>query len=109
MHAVSAICLWATVPVCNTQKQMISYLLERNNMKGFRCSLTPQVPREQIMSLSEGPTQEEASVSDHKRFMKAVGSIQYIAAVTRPDIAYAANTLARHMAGNWQAMQRNIG
>ena len=43
------------------------------------------------MSLSEDPTQEKASVSDHKRFMEAVGSIQYIAAVTRPDIAYAAH------------------
>ena len=51
------------------------------------------------MSLSEDPTLEKVSVSDHKRFMKAVGSIQYIAA-TRPDIAYAAHTLARHMAGS---------
>ena len=48
-------------------------------------------------------------MSDHKRFMKLVGSIQYIAAVTRPDIAYAAHTLARHMAGSatkhWLAVQ----
>ena len=52
------------------------------------------------MSLSEDPNQEKASVSDHKRFMKAVVSIQYIAAVTRPDIAYAAHALATHMAGS---------
>ena len=32
--------------------------------------------------------------------MKAVGSIQYIAAVMRPDIAYAAHALARHMVGS---------
>ena len=51
------------------------------------------------MSLSEDPTQKKASVSDHKRFMKAVRSILYIATVTRPDIAYAAQNLARHMAG----------
>ena len=85
------------------------------------------------MSLSEDPTQEKASVSDYKRFMKAVGSILYIAAVARPDIAYAAHTgpgcrrcqcpcgygyviihtyihtLARHMAGSatkhWLAVQ----
>ena len=49
--------------------------LERNNMSGCRCSPTPLVPREMIMSLSEEPNQEKASVSDHKRFMKAVGSI----------------------------------
>ena len=61
------------------------------------------------MSLSKDPTQEKALVSGHKRFMKAVGSIQYIAAVTRPDIAYAAHTLAGHMAGSatkhWLAVQ----
>ena len=78
-------------------------------MKGCRCSPTPLVPREKIKSLSEDPTEEKASVSDHKRVMKAVGSILYIAAVTRPDIAYAANTLARHMAGSatkhWLAVQ----
>ena len=51
------------------------------------------------MSLSEDPTKEKVSVSAPKRFMKALGSIQYIAAVTRPDIAYAACTLARCMAG----------
>ena len=83
-----------------SHKQMISDLLERNNMKGGLCSPTPLVPREKIMSLSEDPTQEKASVSDHKRFMKAVGSMQCIATVTRPDIAYAAHTLARHMAGS---------
>ena len=79
---------------------MITELLDRNKTLGCRCSPTPPVPREEIMSLSEDPNQEKASVSDHKHFMKAVGSIQYIAAVTRPDIAYAAHALARHMAGS---------
>ena len=71
-------------------------------MSGCRCSPTPLVPREKIMSLSEDPTQEKASVSDHKRFMKAVGSIQYIAAVSLhvPPIPWP---------GTWQAVQRNIG
>ena len=87
-------------PLSISHKKMISDLLERNKMSGCRCSPTPLVPREKIMSLSEDPTQEKASVSDHKRFMKAVGSIQYRGAVTRPDIAYAAHTLAKHMAGS---------
>ena len=72
----------------------------------------PLVPREKIMSLSEDPTQEKASVSDHKRFMKAVGIIQYITTVTRPDIAYTAHTLAKHMAGSatkqWLAVQHGM-
>ena len=83
-----------------SHKQMISEQLDRNNMSGCRCSPTPLVPKEKIVSLSEDPNQDKASVSDHKRFMKAVGSIQYIAAVTRPDIAYSAHTLARHTAGS---------
>ena len=55
-----------------SHKQMISDLLERNNMSGCRCSQTSLVPREKIMSLSEDPTREKASVSDHKRFMKVL-------------------------------------
>ena len=39
-----------------SHKQMISDLLERNKMSGCRCSPTPLVPREKIMSLSEDPT-----------------------------------------------------
>ena len=91
---------WKARTLSISHKQMISDLLERNNMSACRCSPTPLVPREKIMSLSEDRTQERASVSDHKRFLKGVGSIQYIAAVTRPEIAYAAHTLARHMAGS---------
>ena len=63
-------------------KQMATELLNRNKMLGCRCSPTPLVPKEKIMSLSEVPTQEKTSVSDNKRFMKALGSIQYIDAVT---------------------------
>ena len=92
-----------TLPI--SHKQIISDLLERNNMKSCRCSPTPLVPRVKIISLSEDPTQEKAAVSEHKRFIKAVGSIQYIAAVTQPDFTYVAHTLARH----WQAVQRSIG
>ena len=40
-------------------KQMISDLLDRNNMSGCRCSPAPLVPREKITSLSEDPTEEK--------------------------------------------------
>ena len=83
-----------------SHKRMIAELLDNNKMLGCRCSPTPLVPSEKIMRVSEDPTQEKASVSDHQRFMKAVGSNHSIVAVTRPGIAYAAHTLARHMAGS---------
>ena len=50
--------------------------------------------------LSEDPSVERATVSEHKRFMHAVCSIQYISEVMRPDLAFAAHLLARHMAGS---------
>ena len=40
------------------------------------------------MSLSEDPSLERATVSEHYGFMQAVGSIQYIFVVTRPDLAF---------------------
>ena len=59
--------------------------------------------------MKEDPSQEPATVSEHKRYMNVVGGIQYIAVVTRPDIAFAANSMAWHMAASamvhWLAMQ----
>jgi hypothetical protein len=37
------------------------------------------------------------SKEDHSKYMSIVGAVQYIAVVTRPDIAFAAATLARFM------------
>ena len=52
-------------------------------------------------------------MSEHKRFMQAVGSIQYIAVVTRRDLAFAAHVFARHMAGSakkhWLAVPNVMG
>jgi hypothetical protein len=92
-----------------THRKMITELLSRFNMSDCKRSPTPLVPKEKIMSLSEDPSLERATVSEHKRFMQAVGSIQYITVVTRPDLAFAAHVLARHMAGSakkhWLAVQ----
>jgi hypothetical protein len=37
------------------------------------------------------------SKAGHSEYMSIIGSVQYIAVVTRPDIAFAASTLARFM------------
>ena len=82
-----------------SHKQMLTDLLERYHacLPLFtHASGSQGQDRESLQDLA----QEKASVSDHKHFMKAVGSIQCIAAVTRPDIAYAAHALATHMAGS---------
>ena len=69
-------------------------------MSDCKRSPTPLVPRQKITSLSEDPILERATVSENKRFMQAVGSIQYIAMVTRPDFTLSAHVLAIHMASS---------
>jgi hypothetical protein len=90
-----------------TQRTKINNLLEKYGMEHCRKSPTPMVPRQQLRSLKECPELEKASAAEHSRFMSAVGSIQYIASVTRPDLSFAAHALARHMSASakehWQA------
>ena len=80
-----------TMPISHRMK--IQDLLNSNGMKGCRTSPTPLVPKENLKSQKEDPSQEPATVSKHQTYMKVVGSIQYIACVTRPDSAFAAHSL----------------
>ena len=72
-------------------------------------SYIPLVPKEKLKSLKEDPSQEPATASEHQTYIKVVGSIQYIACVTRLDLAFAAHSLARHMSASskqhWLAAQ----
>jgi hypothetical protein len=92
-----------------THRKMVRNILERFGMQDSKRSPTPLQPNQKVFSLKEDPSQEVASVKEHKRFMQAVGCIQYVAAVSRPDLSFAANVLARHMAGSakghWAAVQ----
>ena len=92
-----------------THRKKISDLLTANSMQGCRTFPTLLVPKEKLKSMKEDPSQEPATVSEHKRYMEVVGGIQYIAVVTWPDIAFAAYSLARHMTAsakvNWLAAQ----
>ena len=92
-----------------SRRMKIKQLLDSNGMKGCRTSPTPLVPKEKLKSLKEDPSQEPATISEHQTYMKVVGSIQYIACVTWPDLAFAAHSLARHMSASskehWLAAQ----
>ena len=96
-----------TMAISNWMK--IKDLLDPNGMKGFCTSPTPLVPKGKLKSLNEDPSQEPATVSEHQTFMKVVGSIEYIACVTRPYLAFAAHSLAKHMSASskhhWLAAQ----
>ena len=77
-----------------TQDTKISNLLEKFGMQDCRKSPTPFVPRQQMKALKYHKDLVRVSASQHSRFMSVVGSIQYIAQVTRPDLAYIAGALA---------------
>ena len=66
-----------------THRRKISDLLSANSVQGCRTSPTPLVPKEKLKSMKEHPSQGPATVSEHKKYMKVVGGIQYIAVVTR--------------------------
>jgi len=79
-----------------THRLKISDLLSANSMQGCRTFPTSLVRKETLKSMQCYPYQESAAVSEHQRYMKVVkvvGGIQYIALVTRPDIAFAACSL----------------
>jgi hypothetical protein len=92
-----------------SQNRKILNMLDKFGMSDCKSSPTPLVPREQLRSVKDHP-ECAASKAEHSQFMSAVGSIQYLVCVTRPDLAYACNALARHMGGSmsehWKAVQR---
>ena len=92
-----------------THIMKIMDLLESNGMEGCQTSPIPLVPTGKLKSLKEDFSQEPAIISECQKCMKAVGSIQYIACVTRLDLAFAAHSLVRHMSASskahWPAAQ----
>ena len=79
-----------------TQKGKIGKLLDKFGFTECRSASTPLVPGERLKSVKFNPELVPVSAAEHTQFMSAVGSIQYIASVTRPDFAFAASALARH-------------
>jgi hypothetical protein len=64
------------------QKQFIKDILTRYHMDGCRSQPTP------IVKAREGPKDDEQRV-DQRDYQSVVGSLNYLAVFTRPDIAYA--------------------
>ena len=56
-----------------THRKKISDILSANSMQGCRTSPTPLVPYEKLECMKEDPSQEPATVSEHKKYMKGVG------------------------------------
>lgn len=77
--------------ICINQQRYISRMLCRFKMKNCR---SIKLPMNSSVKLSELKNEEKVI---EKRFLyrEAVGSLNYVALVSRPDISYFVNTLAR--------------
>ena len=76
-----------------SQSQYIKELLERFQMDDCNPVKTPLSPG---LDLSDDiPTPDEQEVMKSIPYLSAVGSLQYLATMTRPDIAYAVSYLGR--------------
>jgi hypothetical protein len=82
----------ATRSLYLTQEKYISRLLARFNKEGVKPREAPLAPNTKLES-----NKEEASLRDIRRYQQEIGSLIYITTFTRPDIAYAINSLARYM------------
>jgi hypothetical protein len=92
------------------QAAYVGTLLDKMDMAKCRPISTPAEPR--VPPPPETPDQEELSymATFTGTYRTVVGGILYLSNCTRPDIAYATNQLARHMASprkaHWRALQR---
>ncbi|GLB42956.1 putative reverse transcriptase (RNA-dependent DNA polymerase) [Lyophyllum shimeji] len=92
-----------------SQTQYIVNKLEEFGMTDCKPVGTPMLPGLKLSSSQSHQTVEEKAVMENIPYMNAVGSLLYLATMTRPDIAYAASVLARFNANpgmaHWKAVK----
>ena len=77
-----------------TQEKYTKSLLERYGMASWNSTYTPGVGKE--LSLDQ-PEERPLSKEEKQRFQAITGSVMYLGQVTRHEIIYAVNQLARTM------------
>src|SRR5262249_27976338 len=76
-----------------SQEHYIKELLECFNMDDANSLSTPLSPRSELLAIV--PSLKEQSDMKSVPYLSAVGALQYLATMTRPDIAYAVSYLER--------------
>ena len=91
------------------QGQFILDLLEKYGMSDCKPVLTPLPPKLALSHDMSPCTEEERKLMSEIPYLSAVGSLQYLATMTRPDIAHAVAYLARFNANpgldHWKALK----
>ncbi|KAE9345036.1 hypothetical protein PF008_g8939 [Phytophthora fragariae] len=81
-----------------SQSNYVDELLYRFAMDASKPQNTPMVPKTRLDKLIDEPSAEEVAEMQAKPFRQVVGSLLYLARVSRPDLSFTINQLARHCA-----------
>ena len=92
-----------------SQKQYVLNKLEEFKMADCKPVGTPMLPGLKLSSEQSPQTDEEKAEMSKVPYINAVGSLMYLAIMTRPDIAYAVGVLARFNSNpgkeHWKAVK----
>lgn len=92
------------------QKKFIQELIGKTNFERTNCCSTPLEPNTQLPEEDLAPSREDQEFMEDKPYSSVVGSLNYLAHATRPDIAFATHQLSRHLNSarkkHWLALER---
>eukprot|EP00961_Rhodomonas_salina_P298190 3937868-Rhodomonas_salina.1 len=78
-----------------SQEKYIETLLERFNMRGCKPETTPFEPGGHLLKSDVPTTPDPEQI---KNYQQLIGGLMWASTFTRPDISYAVNQCAKHMA-----------
>jgi hypothetical protein len=78
-----------------SQRQYVTNKLEEFDMADCKPVGTPMLPGTKLTSEDSPKTPDERREMENIPYINAVGSLMYLATMTRPDIAYTVGVLAR--------------